>query len=600
MLYISSLVDLAKDYMKVGELLRRIVNQPIVLHEPSPAVRQKEFQDKDDSQAKRRFRGSTKRTKSVAVGHNHPIIRPQPLLHKTSISDYQLASSACEAGCICKCHAPHQFKILGHSYLLGSLSITISASSGNKSLCTETSCSRRSMSVARATYRFPIWLLARILCLTVSVQPQNGLNASLKTPRVVPDNADIMHFAKIGDLDGVRSLIEQRLASPLDVNATWNVPVLSVSNGQLRQHLCKKHLDTNGNNQYAVQGHHTELCQLLLDEGADPCVENRSNVSVTPLVFSCFGVLTKLSSALDRAWDIVLAQNVNTQTGDKIRSIFSLQYDSVWFEEQQFTTLHKIIFRSIGRDIRAELQLSTAAINQKDSKGRTPLAWASARGDEQYVRTLLEFGADPNISCAIGNSPLLRSVQARSSKCIRLLLDHGADIRSKNNLGFTALHYAAYYKDDEAYLTPLLDFGLPIDEKDDYGWTALAATAEYDHVRSATVLLHRGADIETRDKNGWTPLLRAVNSNSHGVLELLLGRGADHHAVSFRNETILYFAASRGDYKTLDILTRAALEDLDPNTKDSKGQRATDIIKLRSPQPSQLVAAFDSLIESLR
>ena len=232
--------------MKVGELLRRIAIHPIPPHKLIPTVCQREIQDKDDSRAKHRFRGSTKRTKSVAVGHDHPIIRPQPFLHRLSISDYQQASSACEAGCICKCHAPRYFRILRHSYLFGSLSITISASSGNKSLCTETSCSRRSMSVARATYRFPTWFLARILCLTVSVQPHNGLNTSLKTPRVVPDNADIMHFAKVGDLDKVRSLIEQRLASPLDVNATWNVPVLSVSNGQLRQHLCKEHLETNG------------------------------------------------------------------------------------------------------------------------------------------------------------------------------------------------------------------------------------------------------------------------------------------------------------------------------------------------------------------
>jgi hypothetical protein len=86
------------------------------------------------------------------------------------------------------------------------------------------------MSVARATYRFPYWFLARILCLTVGVHPQGGLNSSLKTLRVVPDDADIMRFAKTGDIQGVRSLIEQRLASPLDVNATWNVPVLSVSN----------------------------------------------------------------------------------------------------------------------------------------------------------------------------------------------------------------------------------------------------------------------------------------------------------------------------------------------------------------------------------
>jgi ankyrin repeat protein len=252
---------------------------------------------------------------------------------------------------------------------------------------------------------------------------------------------------------------------------------------------------------------------------------------------------------LDRAWDIVLAQNADTQVEDELRSVFSLQYNSIWFEEQQFSTLHKIIFGAVGQDLQAVLQLSTSAINQQDSKGRTPLAWASARGDEELVKTLLVLGADPNISCATGNSPLLRSVRTSSPRCIGLLLAHGADVLYKSTLGFTALHYAAYYKDDESYLTPLLDAGLPIDEKDSYGWTALAATAEYDHVSSANVLLSRGADIETRDKNGWTPLLRAVNSNSHSVLKLLLGQRANHRAVSLRGETILHSRQAKATTK---------------------------------------------------
>jgi ankyrin repeat protein len=295
----------------------------------------------------------------------------------------------------------------------------------------------------------------------------------------------------------------------------------------------------------------------------------------------------------------VLAKNAEISVEDTLRTLFSLWFDTVWFGEQQFTVLHKIVFESVRQDMRRELELSTSAINQKDSKGRTPLAWASARGDEQSVRTLLEFGADPNISCGTGNSPLLRSVRARSPECIRLLLQHGANVRSKSTLGFTALHYAAYYKDDEAYLTPLLDFGSPINEKDDYGWTPLAATAEYDHARSATVLLHHGADVEVRDKDGWTALLRAVNSNSHSVLKLLLEHNADHRAKTFRNETILHFVASKGDNKTLAILSEFTLKDLDINAKDHKGQTAVDMMTLRSPQPSQIAASFRSLLESL-
>lgn len=188
--------------------------------------------DKDHNKTRHESQSSRERIRTSAAGHDHHLIGPQPMLQRLTVSEYQQASSNCPSGCICKCHAPHHFKVIPHNYLFGSFSITISAASGNKTLCTETTCSRRLMSVARATYRFPSWFLGRILYLTVSTQPLVGLNTSLKTLRIVPDNADIMRFAKTGDLQGVRSLIEQRLASPLDVNATWNVPVLSVSSQQ--------------------------------------------------------------------------------------------------------------------------------------------------------------------------------------------------------------------------------------------------------------------------------------------------------------------------------------------------------------------------------
>jgi len=215
------------------------------------------------------------------------------------------------------------------------------------------------------------------------------------------------------------------------------------------------------------------------------------------------------------------------------------------------------------------------------------------------VRTLLEFGADPNTVCATGNNPLLRSVRAKTPACTRLLLERGANIRSKSALGFTALHYAAYYQDDEAYLRPLFDFNAPINEKDCYGWTALSCTAEYDHVRSAAALLDYGADIESRDKTGWTPLLRAVNSNSHRVLKLLFDRGADYRVVSFRNETIHHFAAARGDCETLGILAAAAMKGLDTSVEDERGLTAIAAMDCRSVKSSDLNEAFTNLLKSL-
>jgi hypothetical protein len=233
-LYVTHLLlpDPAKQCLKLIELLRYIATNPLHPHQPVYTVRPTESQDKGHSKAGHKSQSSSKQTGTIVASHKHHSIGPLPVLQRLTVGEYQQASSTCPIGCICKCHAPRRFKVLPYNYLFGSLSITISTASGNKSLCTETSCSRRLMSVTRATYRFPYWFLARGLYLTVGIQPRLGLNTSLKMLHVVPDDADIMRFAKAGDLQGVRSLIEQKLASPLDVNATWNVPVLSVSNDQ--------------------------------------------------------------------------------------------------------------------------------------------------------------------------------------------------------------------------------------------------------------------------------------------------------------------------------------------------------------------------------
>jgi ankyrin repeat protein len=282
-----------------------------------------------------------------------------------------------------------------------------------------------------------------------------------------------------------------------------------------------------------------------------------------------------------------------------LRSIFSLWYDSVWFEDQQFTILHKIVLGAVDYDLEAQLKLTTSNINQQDSKGRTPIAWAAARGDEKCVKILLDFGADPEISCDTGNNPLLRSVRAKSPGCVRLLLQHGANVQARSALGFTALHYAAYYQDDEAHLKMLLDFGAQIDEKDGYGWTPLSCTAEYDHMRSASILLECGASPDLPDKSGWSPIMRAIRSNSHRVLRLLLDKGADYSSLSFRLQTVLHFAAAYGDVDTIVLLTDIKMRKITTNMKDVNGHTAAEIFLSRGSSSCDLVNAFTNLLNSM-
>jgi hypothetical protein len=85
------------------------------------------------------------------------------------------------------------------------------------------------MCVSWATIQPPAILLKKTFYLAVGIHSYGRFDLSLRTLRIVPDNADIMQCAKKGNLDDVRSLFNKGLAAPTDVNDSWGVPVLSVS-----------------------------------------------------------------------------------------------------------------------------------------------------------------------------------------------------------------------------------------------------------------------------------------------------------------------------------------------------------------------------------
>ena len=48
-------------------------------------------------------------------------------------------------------------------------------------------------------------------------------------------------------------------------------------------------------------------------------------------------------------------------------------------------------------DLEKEVQLRADEVDTIDALGRSPLMWASARGDERSVATLLSYNADANL-----------------------------------------------------------------------------------------------------------------------------------------------------------------------------------------------------------
>lgn len=77
-----------------------------------------------------------------------------------------------------------------------------------------------------------------------------------------------------------------------------------------------------------------------------------------------------------------------------------------FMKSRQFTTIHKSVLGLSEKVLSDELEESTSSINFVDTEGRTPLIWATMRNDTATIKTLLDFGADPNIRDYAGNTSL--------------------------------------------------------------------------------------------------------------------------------------------------------------------------------------------------
>ena len=196
-------------------------------------------------------------------------------------------------------------------------------------------------------------------------------------------------------------------------------------------------------------------------------------------------------------------------------------------------------------------------INQLDADGRTILSWASERGDHCTVARLLPLGADPDLPDRDGQSPLHRSVRAKSVHSMRLLLDAKADIEAKAYLGWTPLMVSALER-DSSFIKLLVSHGADVCASNQIGNTPLHIAVNRDGIEKIRYLLQVGADIGAKNLGGRTMLDLAVIRNSHKALRLLLDPSEPYRALMrTMSPKAICWGASHGDSETLIILHNA-------------------------------------------
>jgi ankyrin repeat protein len=266
----------------------------------------------------------------------------------------------------------------------------------------------------------------------------------------------------------------------------------------------------------------------------------------------------------------------------------------------EFSMLHKCILDLAQLSLIKQLILSPEEINRPDSGGQTPLFWATVRGNSSAVKTLLDYGADPNFLNKLGETPLHWATETNNSACLTLLLERGARPSPKSVFGTTPLHYSVWKDSTISQVKELLRFGADVSIKNNRGQVPLHYTVDCNSVKTASCLIQAGAQLDVKDEDGATPLFASLRADSADLTRLFLELGASVHEKTPTGNTILHVVAEKSNVRTIDVLAESGvLAGMTVNVKNSDGKLPRRLFLDRADCNEELITAFEKLAATL-
>lgn len=202
-------------------------------------------------------------------------------------------------------------------------------------------------------------------------------------------------------------------------------------------------------------------------------------------------------------------------------------------------------------------------VDGEDGKGRPVSQGSDDLGPNSYLPSMQESFKSFLLHSkdGTGRSPLAYAAAKGQISSFRILLAAGADISCRSSDGKTVLHHAAW-GGHLAMVSLLLSYGLSPNEKDDRGATPLYCAAEKGHSEVARCLLEAGADPDAAndDDNEVTPLRRAAACGHIGVIIVLREFKANMNLASKTGNNALHDAAWNGRTEAIKVLVAAGAD----------------------------------------
>jgi uncharacterized sulfatase len=285
---------------------------------------------------------------------------------------------------------------------------------------------------------------------------------------------------------------------------------------------------------------------------------------------------------------------------DKVRSCLEKGADVNTKDPEDGRTALHVAAGNKRKEV-AELLLSRGAdINAKDGEGYTPLYYAVWNEDHDMVELLVTKGADVSYTPKDDYPPLHYAVWNEDVNTVRLLVDHGAKFDVKDQDGSTAFREAASQgargllevfvakgadvstlplaacMGDLGRVKALVEQGADINAKDELGWTPLYWAASTGQTEVAEFLVAQGADVQAKTKDENTPLHQAASAGEGRLAELLISKGAGVNVKDKRGNPPLHRAAVAGHKAMVELLIAGGA---DANIRNNQGWTALNLVE---------------------
>lgn len=163
---------------------------------------------------------------------------------------------------------------------------------------------------------------------------------------------------------------------------------------------------------------------------------------------------------------------------------------------------------------------------QTDRTGETALHLAARYARADAAKRLLDAGADPNAQDNTGRTPLHAAVAADAQGVFQILIrNRSTDLDARMGDGSTALILAARLA-VEGMVEELIACHADVNAVDELGKSALHWAAAVNNIEAALALLKNGANKDMQDSKEETPLFLAAREGSYEAAKVLL----DHYA----------------------------------------------------------------------